>query len=70
MVRTSMMSGTFPSVVRPSARRAAAMSLRAEFLAPPIETEPSRRLPPVTSSLSMDADSTGTVNWRSVVREV
>src|SRR5438445_8973131 len=67
MVRQSTMRGTFSIAVVPSASRAAAISLRAEFLAPPTLTEPDRRLPPETTRRSMERDSMG---WRSGKRSI
>ena len=48
MISTSTMWGTPHSTWRPSASRQAAISFRAEFLAPPARTEPRR------GPLSMD----------------
>ena len=59
MVRQSTIRGTFSMTVVPSARSAAAISLRAEFLAPPTFTDPDNRRPPETISRSMDGDSMG-----------
>src|SRR3954467_12624797 len=52
MMWTSRMSGTSSSVVRPVASSAAAISLRALFLAPVTRTRPRRDAPPVTSKHS------------------
>src|ERR687893_96435 len=52
MIVTSRMSGTSSSVVRPGASSAAAMSLRALFLAPVTRTRPASVAPPVTSKHS------------------
>src|SRR3712207_6146192 len=52
MIATSRMSGTSSIVVRPAASSAAAMSLRALFLAPVTRTLPVRAVPPVTSKHS------------------
>src|SRR3712207_3980364 len=52
MIATSRMSGTSSMVVRPEASSAAAMSLRALFLAPVTRTLPVRAVPPVTSKHS------------------
>src|SRR5215831_1828939 len=55
MIAMSVICGTFCSVVRPGARRAAAISFRAEFFAPPTCTSPSRRAPPTTRIRSAPA---------------
>ena len=55
MVKQSWIRGTLRSTVRPGASSAAAISLRAEFLAPETTTAPSRRAPPVTRRRSMRA---------------
>ena len=47
------MRGTLCSVVRPGASSAAAMSFKAEFLAPATRTVPLQRAPPVISKRSM-----------------
>src|SRR5215210_9460710 len=52
MIATSRMSGTSSSVVRPDASSAAAISLRALFLAPVTRTRPASVAPPVTSKHS------------------
>src|SRR3712207_432340 len=52
MIATSRMSGTSSMVERPVASRAAAMSLRALFLAPVTRTRPASLAPPVTSKQS------------------
>src|SRR3954453_1733010 len=48
MIATSVMRGTLETTLRPSASRATAISLSAEFLAPPTVTSPDRRAPPLT----------------------
>src|SRR4051794_36922838 len=53
MIGTSMMSGTLPSVVVPSASRAAAITLSTLFLAPVTATSPASRAPPTTRKLSI-----------------
>ena len=77
MIVTSTMAGTFVSVVRPTASRATAISLRALFLAPTTGTSPRRRAPPTTRNRSSPtepyrgsratADAAGTVRaWPMV----
>src|SRR5262249_12301216 len=48
MIAISVILGTLPSTVRPSASRLAAISLRAEFFAPTTGTSPANRAPPCT----------------------
>ncbi len=55
IVKQSWMRGTLRSTERPGASRVAAISLRAEFLAPEIRTEPASRAPPVTKRRSISA---------------
>ena len=52
MTCTSEISGTLVSVVVPGASRVAAMSFRAEFLAPETRTVPSSGCPPSTRMMS------------------
>ena len=52
MSSTSAMRGTLRSMKRPSAIRLAAMSLRAEFLAPPTRTLPANGPPGRTTKRS------------------
>src|SRR5438309_11017367 len=52
MIETSRMSGTSSMVVRPTASRAAAISLSALFFAPVTRTRPDSAVPPVTSKHS------------------
>src|SRR3712207_1748002 len=67
MIATSRMSGTSSSVVRPDARSAAAISLRALFLAPVTRTRPASVAPPVTSKHSTRSPY-GAVPHRTVHR--
>ena len=48
MVRTSWMSGTLCNLPAPGASRQAAISFRAEFLAPDTVTRPANLRPPRT----------------------
>src|SRR5664279_3892114 len=52
MISTSRMSGTSRIVVLPSASRAAAISLSAQFFAPVTRTSPASRAPPATRKRS------------------
>jgi cob(I)alamin adenosyltransferase len=55
MIRMSVILGTFESSDRPVASRAAAISLSAEFFAPPTFTSPDSRAPPTTRIMSTPA---------------
>ncbi len=52
---TSAMSGTFRIVVDPVASKEAAISFKAEFLAPVTETWPRKEVPPTIRKRSWDA---------------
>ncbi len=58
MSGTSRMSGQFAMVVVPSASSAAAINFSTLFFAPPTETSPERRLPPVTRKRSLTTAKT------------
>jgi hypothetical protein len=48
MMAMSVIRGTLEITVRPSASNATAISLSAEFFAPPTRTSPASRAPPFT----------------------
>ncbi len=54
---TSRMSGQFSMTVVPSASRAAAISFRTLFFAPPTDTSPTSRFPPATRKASLKSNS-------------
>src|SRR5262245_58714995 len=60
MIRMSVIRGTFVMTLSPGASSAAAISLSAEFFAPPTVTSPTSRAPPATRMMSTDAIVGGT----------
>jgi hypothetical protein len=61
MMAMSVIRGTFSTTVRPSASSATAISLSAEFFAPPTRTSPASRAPPLTLITSTRAIVWGAV---------
>ena len=55
MIAMSVIRGTFSTTLRPGASNATAISLSAEFFAPPTLTSPASRAPPLTLMTSTRA---------------